>query len=117
MPTRWDVRPEKVFVSGMQAYTAEIIAAVTQLLMAYAPRIEAWMKENALWTDRTGNARQTLYAEAGELLAGAYVAFDYGVDYGFWLEYANGGKYQIIAPALDKFGAEIWADVQRLMKP
>jgi hypothetical protein len=116
MPTVWNTRPEKLFVTNFQGYIEDIEAALYALMLSYAPRIEAWMKENAAWTDRTGNARQSLWAEAAELVSGAYVAFDHGVAYGFWLEYANQGRYQIIAPALDKFSAEIWADVQRLFK-
>lgn len=109
----WEDRPEKVFAVGIDAYQQDVIQALRQLARYYAPQIEAWMKQQARWTDRTGNARQSLYTEVEDMALGAMLAMDYGVEYGFWLEFANQGDYAIVKPALDHWGPLIWAAVQR----
>jgi hypothetical protein len=99
------------------AYAQAIQAGAAALAARYAPEIEAWMKQNAIWTDRTGNARQTLSAEAAELSAGLIeITLSHGVEYGIWLELAHGGSYAIIGPAIDYFAPRIWADVQRMVR-
>ena len=110
----WKVPPEKAFPELATAYTRAIDAAVLQLANSYAPEIAAWMKQNAPWTDRTGNARQTLDSEVIELAHSIVIAFGHGVDYGKYLENSNAGKYAIIGPALDYFAPRIWADVRGL---
>ena len=83
--------------------------------MRYQAEIETWMKTNARWIDRTGNARQSLYAEVTRLTDSVLLAFDHGMDYGFYLELSHAGRYAIIAPALDEFAPRIWRDVKALL--
>lgn len=68
-----------------------------------------YAKQNAPWTDDTGNARAGLFAKArpingGEsfelLLAGS-------VPYQIWLEVRWSGKYAIIMPTLNVVGAQM----------
>jgi hypothetical protein len=73
------------------------------------------MKQNAVWTDRTSNARQTLWAEAFDFSDVVVLAFGHGVSYGTFLELANQGRYAIITPAIDYFAPKIWQDAQRLL--
>lgn len=110
----WEKRPTQAFAIGLNAYEEQIVRALKNIADYYAPQIEAWMKNDAIWTDRTGNARQSLYAETEQLIDGAFIAFDYGVDYGFWLEYANEGRYAIIAPALNHWSPKVWDSVRAL---
>ena len=117
MSFTWQVTPEQAFTELVDAYENEIHNAIKQIADRYAPDIEAWMKSNAPWTDRTGNARQTLNTEVQEVasvMIGIILA--HGVDYGIFLELSNGGAYAIIGPALDYFAPKIWADVQRLFR-
>jgi hypothetical protein len=73
------------------------------------------MKENAPWTDRTSNARQTLWAEVFAMSDVVVLAFGHGMDYGTFLELANQGRFAIITPALDVFGPQIWNDAKALV--
>jgi hypothetical protein len=71
-----------------------------------ATDIEAYMKANAPWTDRTGDARAGLYAtteRSGSLKQGRFttISFGHGVDYGFFLETMQGGRFSIVGPSLD----------------
>jgi hypothetical protein len=110
----WDGRPEDVFLAGYAVYVDRINAALLALAQSYAARIEAWMKQNASWTDRTGNARQGLRAEVEEMVNQIAINMMHGVPYGVWLEIRNQGVYAILLPALDKFAAELWDDIERL---
>lgn len=109
---KWKVPPSATFVAGVDRYTLRINAAMKVLYDYYAPQIENWMKDNASWTDRTGNARQTLWAESQALVNGAALHFGHGMSYGVFLEYANAGRFAIIAPALDHWTPIIWAAVK-----
>jgi hypothetical protein len=48
----------------LQAGRARLHAALSELAKYHASRGETLMKENASWTDRTGNARQGLFGTA-----------------------------------------------------
>ena len=111
----WETDPKAVFPAFFDDYVTRLVSVVQLLLQSYAPSIETWMKANAPWTDRTANARQSLYANVELLLDGGVLIFDHGVTYGVFLEYANQGRFAIIAPALDHFAPLIWADIQRLL--
>lgn len=117
MSFRWSVTPTSAFVGLGNAYTAAIRRGVRAIADRYAPEIEAYMKSEATWTDRTGNARQSLAAEVEEM-AGEMVQIilAHGVEYGIFLELAHGGAYQIIAPTIDVFGPRIWADVRAMLR-
>lgn len=116
MSFHWDVPPEKAFADLYDDYAQKIIRGIQQLAKDYAAEIEAFMKSNATWTDRTGNLRQSLYAEVELALTEIVLAFDYGLDYGYWLAFANQGRYDIIAPTLDLFSVRFWNDVKRLVE-
>lgn len=111
----WDKDPEKMFSDGFDDWYKRVEEAVYQLALRYAAEIEAWMKANARWQDQTGNLRQSLFADVERFIEQIVIAFDYGLDYGFWLEFANQGFYAIITPALDQFGPRWVADLQRLL--
>jgi len=117
VPFKWEVTPEQAFGDLMEQYGDDIHAAIKQLANRYAPEIEAWMKSNAKWTDRTGNARQSLSTEVEELSSiaiGIVLGYGNDLDYGIFLELSNGGVWAIIGPALDYFAPKVWADVQAL---
>lgn len=128
---KWEVPPEKAFAELYDEYARQIYRAIQRLAKRYAPEIEAWMKANAVWTDRTGNLRQSLYADVETALTEIVLFFDYGLEYGVYLEHARRefgavsalgleleqqGQYAIIAPALDHFAPKFWADVQALFR-
>lgn len=115
---RWDYSPRKVWLDNFDEYVKAIMEGLQKICELYAPEIEKWMKENASWSDRTSNARQGLYAEVYELvdMMGYGVMFDHKMEYGFWLEFANQGRFGIIAPALDRFGSQMFKDVKKLFR-
>ena len=110
-----DGSPEQVFVIGFDRYIEDIYAVLYALAQSYAPRIEAWMKQNAVWVDRTGNARQALFTDVEWIVGDAiYLYAAQGMDYGTYLELNHQGRFAIILPALEHFAPMIWRDVQEL---
>ena len=74
--------------------------AMTAAAAYTASATEAYMKQNAPWTDRTGAARNGLGAKVYTSATKVAVVLYHSVDYGIWLELRWGGKYAIIRPAL-----------------
>ena len=116
MAFNWIMAPSTVFETAGQEYARRVHQATFLLAQRYAPEIENWMKQNAPWTDRTGNARAALWAEAFDFVDTVVIAFGHGVDYGTFLELANAGNYAVITPALDNFTPKIWNDVQEMLR-
>lgn len=113
----WETSPEEAFAALADDYERRLEIAIGQLAQRYESEIEAWMKENARWTDRTSNARQSLNTDVEKLAKNmTSIVLSHGVDYGIFLELANQGEYAIIGPALDHFAPKVWADVQELVR-
>lgn len=89
------------------------------------------MRTGARWVDRTGNARQGLFAKAGgggrERGAGGrfvsggsksayYIVLYHTVPYGIWLEVKWNGKYAIILPTLQATGRNVMQDLNGLLQ-
>ncbi len=116
MSFEWDRPPEEVFGELGEAYAQAIHNGVLQIAQRYAPEIEAWMKTNASWEDRTGNARQSLIGDVEDIANQAVILImSHGVEYGTFLELANAGKYAVVTPALDTFIPKVWNDVKILL--
>lgn len=113
---QWDVTPVQALTELADVYISAIHKGIFAIAQKYAPLIENWMRDNAPWTDRTANARQSLWTQvtniANEMV---FVILSHGVGYGIYLEMNNAGKFAIINPALDHFAPLIWADVARML--
>ena len=100
---QWKVPPEQAFPQMYDAYAGNILRTVYSAAQATAPEAENWMKDNAPWTDRTGNARQTWSGEAFLGLWRVWIVLAHGMGYGIYLEKKNAGRFAIVAPAVDVF--------------
>jgi hypothetical protein len=115
MSFQWQVTPQDAFGGLAANYVAAIRQAVGLLAQRWAPTIEAWMKQEAVWQDHTGNARQTLHSEVEGLGTDMItIILAHGMSYGIYLELSHGGRFSVIGPALDHFGPLIWQDVVAL---
>lgn len=112
----WTTRPTQAWPQLANAYAEAIRRGVYQIAQRRALEIEAWMKQNAPWTDRTGNARQTLYTAVEQASRDMVdIIMAHGMDYGIFLELAHAGRYAIIGPAIDYWGPILWNDVRALL--
>lgn len=114
---RWVRPPDQVFGAGAAAWAQQVQAAVVALAASYAPKIETYMKANAPWTDRTANARQSLYARVDSTPTSVTITFDHGVDYGYYLEFKNTGRYAIVGPTLDHYTPILANALRRMLRP
>lgn len=96
-------------------------AGVDLAFDAAVPRAESYMRENAPWTDQTGNARAGLRARhEKEPLVQHELILYHTMPYGIWLEVRWSGRYAIIVPTLQQMGPEVMqmvsASVARAIK-
>lgn len=66
-----------------------------------APKAESFARTNAPWVDRTGNARNGLFAdhEKTPMVVHRLVIY-HTMPYGLWLEVRWSGRYAIIGPTM-----------------
>lgn len=125
----WQEPPQTVWPQGAEAYARAVRAGVHGVCQRYQPIIENEMKTQASWTDRSGAARQSLYAAVepptvGEVMGLIEFIMSHGVEHGAWLEgldprrnfapTALGRKFAIVLPTLDKYAPIIWRDIRAL---
>ena len=94
---------------------ARLIPLVTAVVERQATIAEGWMKSNARWQDRTGNARCGLRAKPSYGGRNWYIYLMGGVPYQIWLEVRWGGKYAIITPALQVQGQALMRNIDGLL--
>ncbi len=94
-------------------YGDQVREAVRAVADYWAPVIEAYAKDNAIWTDQTGNARQTLRGFVDDLSRDTVAIYlTHGMTYGRFLELKYQGRYAIILDALE----EHYYDVYDMLK-
>ena len=91
-------------------------AVVLMYSATKASELQAKMKINRPWTDRTGMAKATLNAKVSQPSPTIVrITLAHGVDYGIWLELAHEKNYAIIAPTVREEGPRIVSDLDDLM--
>lgn len=111
-----DDDPRNVFLKLYDEVEEEALAILYLLLARYQIDIKAHMKQFAPWRDQTGNARQSLDVILERTTLEMSLTLTYGVDYGYWLEYANLGLYAIIGPTMDLFIPRLHADIEAIFR-
>lgn len=136
---RWKTTPSQGWDGSR--YIRVLDRSVGDLLNAWAPQIESAAKTGAPWTDRTGNARQSLAAYAVKVardrpvqavavgrgerqvgttynpgVGGWALILRHGMSYGRALELNRQGRYAIVEPTLQQYQARVWDGVKGLVK-
>lgn len=116
---KWSKRPSDAFEEASREYADQIDKSVARIVARFKPQIENHMSAEAPWEDRTGNARQALFANIERVIRKS-IAIDFGhghgIEYGIYLEFANAGKYAIVGPTFDKFAPKIWAEIETMLR-
>ena len=114
MSFSWTLPPSRAWQINryMDLLERGILAAWSVL----ATQIEDYGKQNAAWTDRTGNARQTLkgfaYSPRSRLIV---LIFKQQMTYGLWLEIAHQGRYAIVMRSLEMHYGDAMRSVQAVV--
>lgn len=105
----------KPLISSLPELDRRTDRGVAGVMEYWDSRIESHMKVLAPWTDRTGNARQGLYAKAGhDPFKSHWITLGYRVPYGIWLEVRFAGRYSIVIPSLVIYGPKIMQSMNKL---
>lgn len=105
---------EQEVVRNLRDWAERRRAAVVALAQDWAGELEGRAKQDAPWTDRTGNARSGLRGETVVSRNQVKIALAHSVEYGVYLELANDGRYAILKPTLDAAVPEIYLAYKRL---
>jgi len=111
----WIVPPSASLIQAIVKYGDRVLQAAYAVATYMALVIEAYARQNARWTDRTGNARaglHTLVDVAAELVV---IYLTHGVDYGKYLETIAAGKWAIIMPALQAHYGQVMQMFQEML--
>ena len=99
----WVAGPNTL-IQGLEEYQRKVMYAIEQVALYWGPVMETAAKQDAPWTDRTANARQSLHYEVVPDLSRDIVELylAHGMEYGLWLEVRWAGKYQILWPTISE---------------
>lgn len=114
----WTVTPEEAWGELLDALVDEIERRIVAYAHSLTDEIADWMKANARWEDRSGEARASLYSDVIHLVRESVLIFaSHGpaIAYALYLETVRGGFFGIIADTIDHFGPKIFHDVQAIM--
>lgn len=98
-----------------------MMSALSALLEFESRDIESYMRQNASWTDQTGNARNGLFARPYGENVSAGTSLHMGINlfhtvpYGIYLETRFSGKYAIIVPTIHAKGPGVLEDARGLI--
>lgn len=110
---------------AVQRYMDHVRAVLWDIAERRAPEIGIWMQMNRPWTDRTHNARLLLNFRAEQVAQYvAEIVLWHGVEYGWYLEgftpegieTRQGGKYAILAPAVDHWGPILMQELRTALE-
>lgn len=91
---------------ALKNHDQKVKRAIAAEFLRAEPEATAWAKQNAKWTDRSGNARAGLHAKARSIDNGK--SFDLVVAgtvfYQIFLETRFSGKYAILMPTVNHIG-------------
>ena len=108
----WDTKDVLKRFEEMQAKTRKSLQILADTA---AKAMEKYAKENARWTDRTGNARQRLKGSTRWDQTALIAAISHNVDYGIWLELCHQKKYAILEEALNSQAQNLLEAYQRFL--
>lgn len=104
------------FVREVTMYRTKIEASVKILADVAAIKMENYAKEESIWQDRTGNARQTLKGSATWTSQQVVmIAVSHHQHYGYWLELAHGREYAILEESIEENVEELYNALRRLI--
>ena len=101
---------------NLDKMSVKLGAVVLMYAATKASELQAKMKTNRPWTDRTGMAKALLNAKVSQPSKNIVrITLAHGVKYGIWLELAHEKNYAIIAPTIREEGPRMIKDLNNLM--
>lgn len=102
--------------SGLDRMGEKLGATLLMYAATKAVELQAKMKQDRPWTDRTGMAKATLNAKVSRPDDNTIrITLAHGVDYGISLELEHNKRYAIVGPTVRQEGPHIVSDLRGLM--
>lgn len=83
---------------------------IAQAMEQGREEVELYAKQNAPWSDRTGEARNGLTASVSTNGGEVILELAHTAEHGWWLELIQDGRFAIIMPTLELLGPRILRD-------
>lgn len=99
-----------------KAVERKMKAAIGLYADTASKKMEGDAKQNAPWTDRTSNARNSILGEFGWEGNKAVITLSGNMSYSVYLELAHEKRFAILVPTIQKSAPEILRGLQRLVK-
>ena len=110
---QWDM---KEFEESINFIQTRFQTSILILCEVAAAKMEEYAKDEAIWIDRTSNARQKLTGQAYYVtMDQVQIAVSHQMDYGIWLELAHGRDYAILETAIEENIDELLNSIKRLI--
>lgn len=104
---------DKSLFKSVPLMAAKVDAVISGVMDYEANEAQSFMRINASWTDRTGNARQGLFARPGRDAGKHFIVLYHTMPYGIYLETRWNGKYAIIVPATQQAGRNVMSSLRK----
>lgn len=116
---RW-VRPPSQLAAAVDRYGDRVREAIAAVAQYAATEMQNQAKNDASWTDRTGNARTGIFgtseADWANHVVTIYLSHGAVIDYGVWLELANTGRYAVIMRTMESRYDEVMNRIKAVLK-
>lgn len=104
------------FIAKTNFIQTKLHAGILLVTERVSQKVEEWAKQNAPWSDRTGDARRLLSGSAfWEDRDNIVMMISHGVPYGVYLELAFAREYAILDDAIEAHKDELINAVSRLL--
>ena len=113
MGSSWDARE---LTASLRSFNTKADRALSAAVAFHATRAVAYARQNAPWTDQTGNARNGLFARAERDAPVYRITVGHSAPYGVFLETRWSGRYGILRPTVEHEGAELMRTVSQLFQ-
>lgn len=101
--------------TNLKVMAPRLHAQVAATMDYFSERVQNDARSSAPWTDRTTNARGGLFAKHTQSATGHRITLYHTMPYGMWLELANGGKYRVIMPVIQRQGVQLMGALKTVM--
>lgn len=114
----WTKTPTDAWMPKFIDWQFKLVEVVKSVFAARAEEITAWMKAEAVWKDRTGNARRSLNVQIIEegFIVALVMAYTIPIFYSRYLETMQQGRFSILSPALDHWTPILLRDLKKALK-
>lgn len=119
MSVQWTIQPGDAWAGLVQVRADAIEADIVALVESLLDDVEAYMKAEHRWQNRTGAAEAGLYTDIEHAVREfVYLLMSHGptVEYAVFLEYAHAGRFEILSTTTDQWWPILYRGVVGIVR-